>query len=146
MEAGKHLKKVVLKLGGNDVFIILENADMEKTIEWAFVCRMKDNGQCCGASKRFIAVEAIADEFIRKFKDKLSKMRVDFSIDPDTNLGPLSIEAAADQVKRSVNEGAKILLGGKRADREGVFMESIKLTDFKPGIAAYHEELFGPIP
>ena len=149
MEAGKHLKKVVLELGGNDVFIILEDADMEKTVEWAVVGRMNNNGQCCVASKRFIAVEAIADEFIQKFKDKLSKMKVGDPMDPATNLGPLSSEAAAvhlaDQVKRSVDEGAKVLLGGKRADREGAFMEPTILTDLKPGIAAYHEELFGPV-
>jgi succinate-semialdehyde dehydrogenase/glutarate-semialdehyde dehydrogenase len=149
MEAGKHLKKVVLELGGNDVFIILEDADIEKTVEWAVVGRMNNNGQCCVASKRFIAVEAIADEFIQKFKDKLSKMKVGDPMDPDTNLGPLSSEAAAvhlaDQVKRSVDEGAKVLLGGKRLDREGAFMEPTILTDLKPGIAAYHEELFGPV-
>jgi len=148
-EAGKHLKKVVLELGGNDVFIILEDADMEKTVEWAVVGRMNNNGQCCVASKRFIAVEAIADTFIQKFKDKLSKMKVGDPMDPATELGPLSNEAAAvhlaDQVKRSVNEGAKVLLGGKRADREGAFMEPTILTNLKPSIAAYHEELFGPV-
>ncbi len=148
-EAGKHLKKVVLELGGNDVFIIMEDADMEKTIEWAVVGRMNNNGQCCVASKRFIAVEAIADTFIQKFKDRLSKMKVGDPMDPATELGPLSSEAAAvhlaDQVKRSVAEGAKVLLGGKRADREGAFMEPTILTDLKPGIAAYHEELFGPV-
>jgi succinate-semialdehyde dehydrogenase/glutarate-semialdehyde dehydrogenase len=149
VEAGKHLKKVVLELGGNDVFIILEDADIEKTVEWAVVGRMNNNGQCCVASKRFIAVEAIADEFIQKFKDKLSKMKVGDPMDPETELGPLSSEAAAvhlaDQVRRSVDEGAKVLLGGKRADREGAFMEPTILTDLKPGITAYHEELFGPV-
>ena len=149
MEAGKYLKKVVLELGGNDVFIILEDADMGKTVEWAVVGRMNNNGQSCIASKRFIAVEAIADEFIQKFKDKLSKMKVGDPMDPATELGPLSSEAAAihlvDQVKRSVDEGAKVLLGGKRADREGAFMEPTILTDLKPGITAYHEELFGPV-
>lgn len=148
-EAGKHLKKVVLELGGNDVFIILEDADMEKTVEWAVVGRMNNNGQCCVASKRFIAVEAIADTFIQKFKDKLSQMKVGDPMDPATALGPLSSEAAADfladQVKRSVDKGAKVLLGGKRADREGAFMEPTILTHLKPGIAAYHEELFGPV-
>lgn len=148
-EAGKHLKKVVLELGGNDVFIILEDANMEKTVEWAVVGRMNNNGQCCVASKRFIAVEAIANEFIQKFKEKLSKMKVGDPMDSATELGPLSSEAAAvhlaDQVKRSVNEGAKVLLGGKRVDREGAFMEPTILTDLKPGIAAYHEELFGPV-
>jgi succinate-semialdehyde dehydrogenase / glutarate-semialdehyde dehydrogenase len=148
-EAGKHLKKVVLELGGNDVFIILEDADIEKTVEWAVVGRMNNNGQCCVASKRFIAVEAIANTFIQKFKDKLSKMKVGDPMDPATELGPLSSESAVvflvDQIKRSVDEGAKVLLGGKRTDRKGAFMEPTILTGLKPGIAAYHEELFGPV-
>lgn len=149
LEAGKHLKKVVLELGGNDVFIILEDANMEKTVEWAVVGRMNNNGQCCVASKRFIAVQAIANTFIQKFKEKLAKMKVGDPMDPATELGPLSSEEAAvflaDQVKRSVDEGATVLLGGKREDREGAFMEPTILTDLKPGIAAYHEELFGPV-
>ncbi len=149
LEAGKHLKKVVLELGGNDAFIILEDADMDKTVEWAVVGRMNNNGQCCVASKRFIALEAIADTFIQKFKDKLAAMKVGDPMDSDTELGPLSSETAAvhlaDQVKRSVDEGARILLGGKRLSREGAFMEPTILTDLKPGIAAYHEELFGPV-
>ncbi|PZX57035.1 succinate-semialdehyde dehydrogenase/glutarate-semialdehyde dehydrogenase [Algoriphagus ratkowskyi] len=126
VEAGKHLKMVVLELDGNDVFIIKEDADMDKTVEWAVVGRMNNNCQCCVASKRFIAVEAIAGEFIQKFKDKLSKMKVGDPMDPETELGPMSSEETAvhlaDQVKRSVDVGAKVLLGGKRANREGAFM------------------------
>lgn len=148
-EGGKNLKKVVLELGGNDVFIILEDADMEKTVEWAVMGRMNNNGQCCVASKRFIAVEAIADVFLEKFKEKLSKMKVGDPMDPATELGPLSSEEAAEhlagQVKRSVSKGAKVLLGGKRADRAGAFMEPTILSGLKPGIPAYHEELFGPV-
>jgi succinate-semialdehyde dehydrogenase/glutarate-semialdehyde dehydrogenase len=149
MEAGKYLKKVVLELGGNDVFIVLEDADINKTVEWAVVGRINNNGQSCIASKRFIAVEAVADEFIRKFKDAFSKIKMGDPMDSKTELGPMSSEEAAihiaDQVKRSVEEGAKVLLGGKRAEREGAFMQPTILTDLKPGIAAYHEELFGPV-
>ena len=148
-EAGKNLKKVVLELGGNDVFIILEDADMEKTVEWAVVGRMNNNGQCCVASKRFIAVEAIADDFLKRFKEKLSNMKVGDPMDPATELGPLSSEEAAeqvaDQVNRSVTKGAKVLLGGKRSDRAGAFMEPTILSGLKPGIPAYHEEIFGPV-
>lgn len=148
-EAGKNVKKAVLELGGNDAFIILEDADLDKTVEWAVVGRMNNNGQCCVASKRFIAVEAIADVFLQKFKAKLANMKVGDPMDPETELGPLSSEEAvvhlADQVKRSVDAGAKILLGGKRANRPGAFMEPTILTDLKPGIPAYHEELFGPV-
>ncbi|EHQ24973.1 NAD-dependent succinate-semialdehyde dehydrogenase [Mucilaginibacter paludis] len=148
-EAGKHLKKSVLELGGSDAFIILEDADIDKTVEWAVVGRMNNNGECCVAAKRFIAVEAIADEFIKKFTDKLSKLKVGDPMDPATELGPLCNEAAAvqiaDQVSRSVSAGARLLLGGKRVNRKGAFMEPTILTDLHPGIPAYHEELFGPV-
>jgi succinate-semialdehyde dehydrogenase/glutarate-semialdehyde dehydrogenase len=147
--AGKYLKKSVLELGGSDAFIILEDADIDQAVEWAVVGRMNNNGECCVAAKRFIAVEPIADEFLKKFKDKLSKLVVGDPMDPATQLGPLSSEEAAvqleDQVSRSVKGGAKVLLGGKRVDRPGAFMQPTILTDLKPGIAAYHEELFGPV-
>lgn len=148
-EAGKKLKKSVLELGGNDAFIVLEDADIDKAVEWAVVGRMNNNGECCVASKRIIVLEKVADEFLGKFKDKLSKMKVGDPMDPSTELGPLSSEEAAvhlaDQVKRSVDAGAKVLLGGKRVDCPGAFMEPTILTNLKPGIPAYHEELFGPV-
>jgi len=139
--AGKSLKKSVLELGGSDAFIILEDADIDKTVEWAVVGRLNNNGECCVASKRFIAVESIADEFLKKFTEKLSKIKVGDPMDKDTQLGPLSSEAAAvqlaDQVQRTVDAGAKVALGGKRPDREGAFMSPTILTDIKPGMAAY---------
>jgi succinate-semialdehyde dehydrogenase/glutarate-semialdehyde dehydrogenase len=147
--AGKNLKKSVLELGGSDAFIVLEDADMDKTVEWAVVGRMNNTGQCCVASKRFIVVEAVADEFLKKFKKKLSALKVGDPMDKDTQLGPLSSEEAAvhldDQVKRSVAAGAKILLGGKRINRKGAYMEATILSDIKPGVPAYYEELFGPV-
>ncbi len=147
--AGKHLKKSVLELGGNDAFIVLEDANIDKAVEWAVVGRMNNNGECCVASKRLIVVESVADEFLKKFKDKLSKLKVGDPMDRSTEIGPLSSEDAvlhlADQVKRSVAAGAKVLLGGKRMSCPGAFMEPTILTDLKPGIPAYHEELFGPV-
>ena len=101
------------------------------------------------ASKRFIAVEAIADEFLSKFKAKLAATVVGDPMDPKTQLGPLSSEAAAVQlfiqVKKAVAEGASLVLGGKRPDRAGAFMEPTILTDIKPNMAVYYEELFGPV-
>jgi len=148
-EAGRNLKKSVLELGGNDPFIILEDADIDKAVEWAVVGRVNNNGECCVASKRFIAVEAIADVFLEKFKDKLSKLKVGDPMDRTTELGPLSSEEAAvliaDQVKRSIDAGAKVILGGNRLKRPGAFMEPTILTDLTPGMAAYNEELFGPV-
>jgi len=148
-EAGKYLKKSVLELGGSDAFIILEDADIDQAVEWAVVGRINNNGECCVAAKRFIAVEAIADEFLAKFTDKLARLKVGDPMDRNTQLGPLSSEEAAvqlaDQVKRSVDAGARVLLGGSRVEGPGAFMQPTILTDLRPGMAAYHEELFGPV-
>lgn len=148
-EAGKYLKKSVLELGGNDAFIILEDADIDKAVEWAVVGRINNNGESCVASKRFIAVEAVADEFIEKFKEKLSTLILGDPMDSKTELGPMSSEEAAvhiiDQIRRSVDAGATILLGGTRADQPGAFVKPTILTDLKPEIPAYYEEIFGPV-
>ena len=148
-EAGKYLKKSVLELGGSDAFIILEDADIDKTVEWAVVGRINNNGESCVASKRFIAVEAIADEFIEKFTAKLSNLIVGDPMDSKTELGPMSSEEAAvhiiDQIKRSVEAGATLLLGGTRSDRVGAFVQPTILTNLKPEIPAYYEEIFGPV-
>ncbi|MET3980277.1 succinate-semialdehyde dehydrogenase/glutarate-semialdehyde dehydrogenase [Mucilaginibacter sp. UYP25] len=147
--AGKALKKSVLELGGSDAFIVLEDADIDQAVTWAVIGRMNNTGQCCVAAKRFIVVEAVADEFLTKFKAQLTGLKVGDPMDSETQLGPLSSEAAAvqlaDQVKRSVDAGAKVILGGKRINRPGAFMEVTILTDIEPGMAAYHEELFGPV-
>ncbi len=148
-EAGKHVKKSVLELGGSDAFIVLEDADIDKTVEWAVVGRINNNGQCCVASKRLIAVESIADSFLEKFKNKMTTLVVGDPMEDTTHLGPLCTEAAAgkiaDQVKRAVDGGAKILLGGKRVDREGAYMEATILTDITPDNPAFYEEFFGPV-
>jgi succinate-semialdehyde dehydrogenase/glutarate-semialdehyde dehydrogenase len=148
-EAGKNVKRSVLELGGSDAFIILEDADIDKAVEWAVVGRINNNGQCCVASKRFIAVESIADAFLEKFKNKMAELVVGDPMDDITHLGPLCTEAAAvkiaDQVKRAVDGGAKILLGGQRVVREGAFMQAIILTDIKPDNPVFYEEFFGPV-
>jgi succinate-semialdehyde dehydrogenase/glutarate-semialdehyde dehydrogenase len=148
-EAGKNLKKSVLELGGNDAFIVLEDADIDKAVDWAVIGRMNNNGESCIASKRIIAVEAIADKFIEKFTTKLAQMKVGDPMDPNTELGPLSSEEALlhllDQVERAVAAGATVLLGGNRIDSPGAFMEPTILTDLNPENPAYHEELFGPV-
>lgn len=148
-EAGKHIKKSVLELGGSDAFIILEDADIDKAVEWAVVGRINNNGQCCVASKRFIAVESIADKFLEKFKKKLNDLVVGDPMEPATDLGPLCTEAAAvhiaDQVKRAVEGGAEILLGGKRVEGEGAYMQATILTNMKQGNPLFYEEFFGPV-
>jgi succinate-semialdehyde dehydrogenase/glutarate-semialdehyde dehydrogenase len=148
-EAGKYLKKSVLELGGSDAFIVLDDADIDKAVEWAVVGRINNNGECCIASKRFIAVESIADEFFGKLKDKLASLVIGNPMDESTELGPLSSEEAAvnivDQVKRAVDGGAKILLGGKRLVQPGAYMEATVITNMLPDNPVYYEEFFGPV-
>ncbi len=148
-EAGKHKKKSVLELGGSDAFIILDDADIDKAVEWAVVGRINNNGQCCVASKRFIAVESVADEFLKKFKNKFAELVVGDPMEDATELGPLSSESAAvnilEQVNKAVKGGAKILLGGKRVDRKGAYMQATILTNIEKNNPVFYEEFFGPV-
>lgn len=147
--AGQNLKKSTMELGGSDAFIVLEDADLEATVKWAVWAKMNNTGQCCVAAKRFIVVEALADQFLARFKAALSGLKAGDPMDPATTLGPLSTEAALvtllDQVKRAVAEGAKLALGGKRVDRPGAFMEPTILTDITASNPAFREEFFGPV-
>jgi succinate-semialdehyde dehydrogenase/glutarate-semialdehyde dehydrogenase len=110
---------------------------------------MNNMGQCCVAGKRFIVVEPLADKFLEKFQIALAAFKPGDPMDGATTLGPLSTEAALvqllGQIKRAVAKGAKLVMGGKRIDRPGSFMETTILTNLKPGNPAYHEEFFGPV-
>ena len=146
---GKNLKKSVLELGGSDAFIVLEDADIDKAVEWAYVGRMNNTGQCCVAAKRFIVLDAVATEFTEKFVARMSNLKVGDPLDKDTQFGPLSSEEAAvhlqDQVRRAIEGGAKVLLGGHRIARDGAFIEATVLTEIKPGSPISYEEMFGPV-
>jgi len=147
--AGKHLKRSVLELGGNDPFIVLEDADLQKTIDLAVKGRMVNAGQSCVAAKRFIIVRAIADDFLEGFKKAMSKMKMGDPMDEDTTLSPLSTEEAAvnlqKQVQATIDAGAKVLLGGDRPDREGAYFNPTILTDVTRDMTTYDQELFGPV-
>jgi succinate-semialdehyde dehydrogenase/glutarate-semialdehyde dehydrogenase len=147
--AGMNLKKSSMELGGSDAFIVLEDADLGRTIPWAVWGRMYNAGQTCVAAKRFIAVDSIADEFLAKFTEALSALKVGDPMDPTTTHGPLSSEAALlkliDQVDTAVAHGATLLMGGKRVDRPGSFMETTILTDIAPDNPAFRDEFFGPV-
>ena len=138
-----------MELGGSDAFIVLEDADLEKTIPWAVWGRMYNAGQTCCASKRFIVVEEIADQFLAKFKTALEALKPGDPMDETTTHGPLSTESALvdllKQVDAAVAKGAKVALGGKRIDRAGSFMEATILTDVKPDNPAFRDEFFGPV-
>jgi succinate-semialdehyde dehydrogenase/glutarate-semialdehyde dehydrogenase len=110
---------------------------------------MNNTGQCCVAAKRFIVVEELADRFLEQFRKALSALQPGDPLDKATTLGPLSTEAALlqllDQVRRAVAAGAKVVIGGKRIDRPGSFMQPTILTDIAPGNPAFREEFFGPV-
>jgi succinate-semialdehyde dehydrogenase / glutarate-semialdehyde dehydrogenase len=147
--AGQNLKKSTMELGGSDAFIVLEDADLDKTVDWAVWGRINNAGQCCVAAKRFIVVDELADRFLGKFKAALAKLEPGDPLDEETTLAPLSSEAAllglVDQVDRSVAKGAHVAIGGKRADRPGAFMQPTILTDIERDNPAYKEEFFGPV-
>ena len=148
-EAGKALKKSTMELGGADAFIVLGDADMDKAIEWAIFGRMNNAGQCCVAAKRFILEETIADEFLNRFKGELAKFVPGDPTDPKTTLAPLCTERALTlaerQIESAVKGGATVLLGGKRVDRPGYFLEPTILTNIKPENPVFHQEFFAPV-
>ena len=147
--AGLNLKKSTMELGGSDAFIVLEDADLDKTVAWAVWAKMNNTGQCCVAGKRFIVVEALADRFLEKFQSALSTLKPGDPADKGTTLGPLSTEAALiqllGQIDKAVAGGATVVMGGKRIDRPGSFMQPTILTNIKPGNPGYREEFFGPV-
>jgi succinate-semialdehyde dehydrogenase / glutarate-semialdehyde dehydrogenase len=144
--AGRNLKKVVLELGGSDPFILLGTDDLDATVEAAAEARLDNTGQSCNAAKRFIVVDDVYDEFLEKFSAAFSAAKPGDPSAEDTAVGPLASQMAADrleaQVKKAVDDGAEIVVGGKR---DGNYFEPTILTGIKPGDEASQEEFFGPV-
>jgi len=148
--AGKHLKKTVLELGGSDPFIVLESADLEVAVSTAVAARMLNNGQSCIAAKRFIVVDAIADEFQQRLVEKFQALKIGDPSNPEIDLGPLATPGILDDldklVQECVSKGAKVLTGGKAlSDRPGNYYPPTILADFPPGTPADDQEFFGPV-
>ncbi len=147
--AGQNVKKTTMELGGNDAFVVLADADLDKTVAWAVWAKMNNTGQCCVAGKRFIVAEELADAFLAKFQAALAALKPGDPMDAATTLAPLSTEAALvtllEQIEGAVAKGAKVVLGGKRIDRPGSFMQPTILTHIEPTNPAYREEFFGPV-
>jgi succinate-semialdehyde dehydrogenase/glutarate-semialdehyde dehydrogenase len=144
--AGRNLKKVVLEMGGSDPFILLGTDDLDGAAQSAAEARLENTGQACNAAKRFIVVDELYDDFLAKFTEKLGGSKPGDPTAEDTAVGPLSSATAADrledQVKRAVDNGAEVVVGGKR---DGNFFEPTILTGIKPGDEASQEEFFGPV-
>ncbi len=147
--AGQNLKKSTMELGGSDAFIVLEDAELDKSVAWAVWAKMNNAGQCCIAAKRLIVVEELADRFLEKYQAAMGALQSGDPMDKTTTLAPLSTEAAllhlVTQVDEAVAHGATLVMGGKRIDRPGSFMEPTILTNIKPGNPAFRKEFFGPV-
>ena len=148
--AGEQLKKTVLELGGSDPFIVLESADLDAAVSTAVTARLINNGQSCIAAKRFIVVDAIADEFERRLVEKYQVLKVGDPMDENTDVGPLAtpgiLEDLDKLVQICIEKGSKVLIGGKPlSDRPGNFYPPTILSNFPPGTPADDEEFFGPV-
>lgn len=144
--AGKHIKKTVLELGGNNAFIVLKDADLDKAVKIGVNARMQNTGQSCIAAKRFIVEEAVYDKFLEKYVAAVKELKSGNPLDENTQIGVVSSEKAAEQLEKqlqaSVQAGATIALGGKR---DKAYFEPTVLTGVKPGMPAFDEETFGPL-
>ena len=146
--ATSQIKKCVLELGGSDPFIVCKDADIEKASTGAVKGRFINNGQSCIASKRFIIVKDIANEFIEKFVQKTEKLKVGDPLSENTDLGPIvnasGLKTIDSQVKDSVKEGAEILTGGEQIESKGYFYKPTILKNVSTNMRVAQEEVFGP--
>jgi succinate-semialdehyde dehydrogenase/glutarate-semialdehyde dehydrogenase len=144
--AGRNIKKCLLELGGNNAFIVLEDADLEKAAETGIKARMMNAGQSCIAAKRFIIHTNVKDKFIELFLENLNALKQGDPEQEGINIGPLATiqqaETVENQVKTSVEMGARIIAGGKRMD---AFYTPTLVADVRPGMPLFDEEVFGPV-
>ncbi len=148
-EAGRRIKKTVLELGGSDPFIVMPSTDPGRAAEVAAEARTINNGQSCIAAKRFIVDARIAAEFEKTFVERMRSLRIGDPMEESTQLGPLAtpgiLEGLDQQVRRSVEMGARLITGGRRIDRPGNYYEPTVLANVPKNSPAYIEELFGPV-
>jgi succinate-semialdehyde dehydrogenase/glutarate-semialdehyde dehydrogenase len=147
--AGHEIKKAVLELGGSDPFIVLADADIAAAARIAADARLLNSGQSCIAAKRFIVVEAVADQFLTRFVDELRRRKVGDPLARDTEVGPQARidlrDALHHQVEESIKRGAQRLLGGEVPSGEGAFYPPTVLAAVDKGMPAFDEETFGPV-
>jgi len=147
--SGHVLKKTVLELGGSDPFIVLEDADLDEAAQVAVTARFQNNGQSCIAAKRFIVVDSVAEAFEQKFVANTARLKVGDPLEYDTRIGPLARkdlqETLDQQVQQSIQQGAKVLIGGKAREGKGNFYEPTILTNVTPQMSVFTDETFGPV-
>ena len=147
--AGRNLKRSVLELGGNDPFIVLGDVDLDHVLQMAVRGRLVNTGQSCVAAKRFIVVDSLVGPFTQGLKERFAALKVGDPMHDDTDVGPLSSEAAAKdlaaKVQRTVDAGATVVLGGDRPDRVGAYYNPTILTGVTRAMPSFDQELFGPV-
>jgi len=147
--AGSVLKKTVMELGGSDPYIILEDADLEMAADTCVTARLINGGQSCIAAKRFIIVEKIYDKFEKLFVEKMKSKKMGDPFDESNYIGPQASVPLRDelhqQIEKSIELSAKLLIGGKIPEMEGAWYPPTVLSNVKKGMPAYDEELFGPV-
>ena len=148
-KAGEMLKKTVLELGGSDAYLVLDDADVDFAAQVSAEGRLVNSGQSCIAAKRFIVVDEVRDHFEGAFVEAMRAAKTGDPLSGDTTVGPLARRDLRDdlhrQVERSIAKGARCLLGGTIPDGPGAYYPPTVLTNVKPGMPAYDEELFGPV-
>ena len=148
-QAGRHIKPVVLELGGSDAFIVLDSADIDQAAGTAASCRLMIGGQVCISPKRLILTEQIADRFTDAFTSIFEGQVVGDPFDPSTTVGALSTQTALDvleeQYQDAIEKGATVLVAGGRIDGPGAFCKPAVITDITPEMRVYREEAFGPL-
>lgn len=147
--AGQNLKKSVLELGGSDAYIVLDDADINQAAELCVKSRLINSGQSCIAAKRFIVLTPVLEAFTKKFTELMGTKKMGSPLLDETAVGPLARHDLQNQlhqqVQVSVERGAKLLLGGQIPRDNGAYYLPTVLSEVKPGMPAYHEELFGPV-
>ncbi|WP_460152493.1 aldehyde dehydrogenase family protein [Pseudomonas sp. S2_B07] len=148
-QAGAALKKCVLELGGSDPFIVLNDADLDEAVKAAVIGRYQNTGQVCAAAKRLIVEQGIVEEFTRKFVEATAKLVVGDPLAADTYLGPMARFDLRDeldqQVRDTLEEGATLLMGGKKAQGPGNFYEPTVFANVTDQMTSFKQELFGPV-
>src|SRR5439155_6703100 len=148
-QAADRIVNSSMELGGNDPFIVLEDADLDAAVDGAMLAKMRNGGQACTAANRFLVQESVAEAFAARLAERMGALRMGAGTDEQTQLGPMvsakAVDGIADKVDRSVAAGARTVVGGERPDRKGFYYPATVLSDVPRDSAVATEEVFGPV-
>lgn len=148
-QSAKNVTKLSLELGGHAPFIILDDANIELAVEHVIASKFRNTGQTCVCANRIFVQEKIYDEFVERFSEKVKQMAVGDGLDEKVEIGPLinegGLQKVISQVDDAVQKGAKVVTGGKRLEREGLFYAPTVICDVDASMEIMYEETFGPV-